>query len=54
MLSAALDEIHREYQAAADRRDSEMRRRASIRQADAFLQRIEDLIERSRVRCPSP
>jgi hypothetical protein len=54
MLSEALDEIHREYQAAADRRDAELRRRANVRTADAFLQQIEDLIERRTGPVPAP
>jgi len=48
MLSDAIDEIHREFQAAADRRDQELRRRAEVRRVDDFLLLIEDLIENQR------
>ena len=45
MLSAAISEIHRETQAAADRRNQELRQRAAIRQTDAFLLQVENIIE---------
>ena len=45
MLSEAIDEIHRGYQRADDRRQAEMRRRAGVRQVDDFLLQIENLIE---------
>lgn len=45
MLSDAIDEIHREFQAAADRHDQELRRRADVRRVDEFLLCIEDIIE---------
>jgi hypothetical protein len=45
MLSTALDEIHRGYQLAADRRNRELRRRAGVRQVDAFLLQVENIIE---------
>jgi len=45
MLSTALDEIHREYQLAAARRNRELRRRAGVRQADAYLLQVENIIE---------
>src|SRR5437588_12056525 len=48
MLSDAIDEIHAELQAAADRRDQELRRRAEVRRVDYFLLLIEDLIENQR------
>jgi len=49
MLSDAIDEIHREFQAAADRRDQEIRRRV-----DDFLLAIEDIIENQRGAVPAP
>jgi sugar-specific transcriptional regulator TrmB len=54
MLSDAIDEIHREFQAAADRRDSELRRRADVRRVDEFLVCIEDIIEKRRGEVPAP
>ena len=54
MLSDAIEEIHREYQEAADRHDREMRRRADVRRVDAFLLQIEDLIERRHTEVPAP
>jgi hypothetical protein len=45
MLSEAIEEIRREYQAASDRRDEEDRRRAEVRRVDAFLLQVENLIE---------
>ncbi|GAC1480629.1 MAG: hypothetical protein PVSMB9_05510 [Candidatus Dormibacteria bacterium] len=54
MLSDAIDEIHREFQAAADRRDLEIRRRADVRRVDEFLLRVEDLIEKRRGEVPLP
>lgn len=54
MLSEAIDEIHREFQAAADRRDQELRRRADVRRVDDFLLSIEDLIEHHRGSVPMP
>lgn len=52
MLSEAIDEIHREFQAAADRRDEDLRRRADVRTVDAFLLQIENLIENHRSEVP--
>jgi hypothetical protein len=54
MLSDAIEEIHREYQAAADRRESELRRRADVRAVDGFLLHIETLIERKAGPVPVP
>lgn len=54
MLSDAIDEIHREFQAAADRRDQELRRRADVRRVDDFLLAIEDIIENRRGSVPAP
>ena len=45
MLSDALEEIHREFEAAADRRNQELKRRADVRRVDDFLLSIEDIIE---------
>ena len=53
MLSDAIDEIHRELEAAADRRNQELRRRADVRRADDFLLSIEDIIENRRGAVPS-
>ena len=53
MLSDAIDEIHREFQAAADRRDQEIRRRAQVRRVDDFLLAIEDIIENQRGAVPA-
>jgi hypothetical protein len=52
MLSEAIDEIHREYQAAADRREQEIRRRADIRRVDDFLLIVETIIEHKRSEVP--
>jgi hypothetical protein len=52
MLSEAIDEIHREFQAATDRREEELRRRADVRTVDAFLLQIENLIENRRREVP--
>lgn len=52
MLSEAIDEIHREFQAAEDRREQEALRRADVRRVDAFLLQIEDLIENHRAEVP--
>jgi hypothetical protein len=54
MLSEAIDEIHREFQAAADRRDQELHRRADVRRVDEFLLLVEDLIENQRGPVPAP
>lgn len=54
MLSDAIEEIHREYQAAADRREDELRRRAAVRIVDAFLLQIENLIENRQAEVPPP
>ena len=45
MLSDAIEEIHREFEAAADRRNQELQRRADVRRADDFLLSVEDIIE---------
>jgi hypothetical protein len=52
MLSDAIDEIHREFQAAEDRREEELRRRADVRRVDAFLLQVENLIEHQRQEVP--
>lgn len=54
MLSDAIDEIHRAFQAAADRRDLELRRRADVRRVDEFLLCIEEIIEKRRGEVPAP
>ena len=54
MLSDAIDEIRREYQAAADRREEELRRRADVRTVDTFLLQVENLIENRRAEVPLP
>ncbi|TMF55061.1 MAG: hypothetical protein E6I22_08645 [Chloroflexi bacterium] len=53
MLSEAIDEIHREYQAAADRREQEIRRRADVRRVDDFLLIVETIIEQKRAEVPA-
>jgi hypothetical protein len=53
MLSDAIDEIHREYQMAADRREAELRRRADVRKVDAFLLVVENMIERKQTEVPA-
>ena len=53
MLSDAIDEIHREFQAAADKRSQELRRRADVRRVDDFLLCIEDIIENRRGEVPA-
>jgi len=45
MLSEAIEEIHRGYQLAEDRRQAELRRRAGVRQVDSYLLQVENLIE---------
>lgn len=52
MLSDAIEEIHREFQEAEDRREQDMRRRADVRRVDAFLLQIENLIENQRAEVP--
>jgi len=54
MLSDAIEEIHREFEAAATRRDQELRRRADVRRVDEFLLVIEDIIENRRGSVPAP
>ena len=54
MLSDAIEEIHREFEAAADRRNQELKRRADVRRADDFLLSVEDIIENRRGPVPSP
>jgi hypothetical protein len=54
MLSDAIEEIHREFEAAAARRDQELRRRADVRRVDEFLLYVEDLIEKKREAVPVP
>jgi hypothetical protein len=54
MLSDAIDEIHREYQMAADRREADLRRRADVRKVDAFLLVVENMIERKQTEVPAP
>lgn len=53
MLSTALDEIHREYQLAIDRRNRDLRRRAGVRQVDAFLLQVENIIENQSSELPA-
>ncbi len=54
MLSDAIEEIHREFEAAATRRDQELRRRADVRKVDEFLLCVEDIIENKRGAVPAP
>jgi hypothetical protein len=54
MLSDAIEEIHREFEAAATRRDLELRRRADVRRVDDFLLMVEDVIEKKRGSVPAP
>jgi hypothetical protein len=54
MLSDAIEEIHREFEAAADRRNQELRRRADVRRADDLLLSVEDIIENRRGAVPAP
>jgi len=54
MLSDAIEEIHREFEAAADRRNQELKRRADVRRVDDFLLSIEDIIENRRGAVPAP
>jgi hypothetical protein len=53
MLSDAIEEIHRESEAAAARRQQELRRRADVRRVDEFLLYVEDLIENNRGPVPA-
>ena len=54
MLSDAIEEIHREFEAAADRRNQELKRRADVRRVDDFLLCVEDIIENRRGPVPEP
>jgi hypothetical protein len=54
MLCDAIEEIHREFEAAADRRNQELKRRADVRRVDDFLLSIEDIIENRRGAVPAP
>jgi hypothetical protein len=54
MLCDAIEEIHREFEAAADRRNQELKRRADVRQVDDFLLSIEDIIENRQGAVPAP
>lgn len=54
MLSQAVAEINREYDAAVARRNFQMRRRRAIREADALLLQMEELIESGRAQIPPP
>ncbi len=54
MLSDAIEEIHREFDAAADRRNEELTRRADVRRTDDFLLSIEEIIENRRGAVPAP
>jgi hypothetical protein len=54
MLSDAIEEIHREFEAAADRRSQELKRRADVRRVDEFLLYVEDIIENRRGAVPAP
>jgi hypothetical protein len=53
MLSDAIEEIHREFEAAAERRNEELKRRADVRRVDEFLLCIEDIIENRRGAVPA-
>lgn len=53
MLSDAIEEIHQQYAAAANRRDLELRRRADVRRVDEFLLSVEDIIESRRGEVPA-
>jgi hypothetical protein len=54
MLSDAIEEIHREFEAAADRRNQELKRRADVRRVDDYLLSVEDIIENRRGPVPAP
>jgi hypothetical protein len=54
MLSQAVAEINREYDAAVARRNFQMRRRLAIREADALLLQMEELISAGRGQVPEP
>ena len=54
MLSDAIEEIHREDEAAAERRNQELKRRADVRRVDEFLLSIEEIIENRRGAVPAP
>lgn len=54
MLSDAIEEIHREFEAASQRREHELRRRADVRRVDEFLLSVEDIIENRRGAVPAP
>lgn len=54
MLSDAIDEIHRQFEAAASKRDQEARRRADVKRVDEFLLFVEDIIENRRGAVPAP
>jgi hypothetical protein len=54
MLSQAIEEIHRSYQLAEDRRQAELRRRAGVRQVDEYLLAVENLIEGRHAALPEP
>jgi hypothetical protein len=54
MLSQAIAEINHEYDAAVARRNFQMRRRRAIREADALLLQMEELIESGRRQVPPP
>ena len=43
MLSDAIEEIHRQFEAAATRRDQELRRRADVRRVDEFPKAVPGL-----------
>jgi hypothetical protein len=54
MLSQAIAEINREYDASVARRNFQMHRRRAIREADALLLQMEELIEAGRRQVPPP
>lgn len=54
MLSDAIEEIHREFEAANCRRAQELHRRADVRRVDEFLLSVEDIIENKRGAVPAP
>src|SRR2546423_13761605 len=54
MWSDAIEETHREFEAAADRRNQELKRGADVRRGDDFLLFIGDIIENRRGAVPAP
>ena len=54
MMSQAIEEIHRSYQLAEDRRQAALRSRAGVRQVDSYLLQVENLIEARHPALPEP